>query len=210
MTPRSETKHRAHSGARNRASKPTITNSSAAAPADAVLAALADRGLVFVDPEDGLWKTTDEYLSGEVKTKLRQALAAGSDFARMLGPMLVCAAFYWVNAVLLRTVHQWAGVPFELDALLRSVVAQSALSLLWTSTALVLMFAAGRSRSRALWMTGAVLLGVVVLKLFVNDLGNTGTVARIVSFIGVGVLLLVIGYVAPVPPPAGSEKPAAD
>ena len=52
------------------------------APADAVLAALADRGLVFVDPEDGLWKTTDEYLSGEVKTKLRQALAAGSDFAR--------------------------------------------------------------------------------------------------------------------------------
>ena len=140
---------------------------------------------------------------------LRQLLA-GSDVARMLGPMLVCAAFYWVNAALLRTVHQWAGVPFELDALLRSVVAQSALSLLWTSTALVLMFAAGRSRSRALWMTGAALLGVVVLKLFVNDLGNTGTVARIVSFIGVGVLLLVIGYVAPVPPPAGSEKPAAD
>ncbi len=137
-------------------------------------------------------------------------LLAGSDVARMLGPMLVGAAFYWVNAALLRTVHQWAGVPFELEALLRSVVAQSALSLLWTSTALVLMIAAGRSRSRPLWMTGAALLGVVVLKLFVNDLGNTGTVARIVSFIGVGVLLLVIGYVAPVPPPAGSEKPATD
>ncbi len=119
---------------------------------------------------------------------------------RILTLMLSAAAFYWVNAALLRTVHQWADVPFELPALLHSVVAQSALSLLWTTTALVLMFSAGKKASRALWMTGAALLGVVVLKLFVNDLGSTGTVARIVSFIGVGVLLLVIGYVAPVPP----------
>ena len=52
-----------------------------AAP-DAVLGTLSNRGLVFLDPEDGLWKTADEYLSGEVKTKLRQALAAGADFAR--------------------------------------------------------------------------------------------------------------------------------
>jgi len=119
---------------------------------------------------------------------------------RLLTILLAVAAFYWVNAALLRTVHQWADVPFELTALLRSVVAQSALSLLWTSTALVLMAAAGRKHSRTLWMTGAALLGIVVLKLFVNDLGSTGTVARIVSFIGVGVLLLVIGYVAPMPP----------
>jgi uncharacterized membrane protein len=37
-------------------------------------------------------------------------------------------------------------------------------------------------------------------KLFLLDLANSGTVARIVSFLGVGVLLLVIGYTAPVPP----------
>jgi uncharacterized membrane protein len=49
-------------------------------------------------------------------------------------------------------------------------------------------------------LAGALLLSIVLAKLFFNDLGNTGTVARIVSFIGVGVLLLVIGYVAPVPP----------
>lgn len=40
------------------------------------------------------------------------------------------AAFFWINAVLLRTVHRWADVPFELSALLHSVVAQAALSLL--------------------------------------------------------------------------------
>ena len=115
---------------------------------------------------------------------------------------IAAAGFFWVNAALMRTVHHWAGVPFELSALLHSVVAQAALSLLWTATALVIMWTAGKRSppSRGWWMAGAALLGVVVLKLFVSDLGNTGTVARIVSFIGVGVLLLVIGYVAPVPP----------
>jgi uncharacterized membrane protein len=29
---------------------------------------------------------------------------------------------------------------------------------------------------------------------------NTGTVARIVSFLGAGVLLLVVGYFSPLPP----------
>jgi uncharacterized membrane protein len=53
---------------------------------------------------------------------------------------------------------------------------------------------------RKLWVAGAALLGVVVGKLFLVDLANTGTVARIVSFLGVGVILLLIGYVAPVPP----------
>ena len=117
-------------------------------------------------------------------------------------------AFFWLNAALLRTVHHWADVPFELSALLHSVVAQAALSLLWTSIALVMMSVAGRKSppSRALWMTGAALLGVVVLKLAVNDLGNTGTVARIVSFIGVGVLLMIIGYLAPVPPKTLRDK----
>ena len=47
----------------------------------------------------------------------------------------------------------------------------------------------------------------MVLKLFINDLGNTGTVARIVSFIGVGVLMLVIGFLSPIPPRAEAEKP---
>jgi len=40
----------------------------------------------------------------------------------------------------------------------------------------------------------------VVIKLFIIDLGNTGTVARIISFLGVGALLLVVGYYAPAPP----------
>jgi uncharacterized membrane protein len=48
-------------------------------------------------------------------------------------------------------------------------------------------------------MAGAALLGAVVLKLIAVDLSGSGTVTRIISFIGVGVLMLVIGYVAPLP-----------
>jgi len=44
-----------------------------------------------------------------------------------------------------------------------------------------------------------VLLAVVVVKLFAVDLSRIGSVERIVSFIGVGLLLLAIGYLAPVP-----------
>ncbi|MBL8519663.1 MAG: DUF2339 domain-containing protein [Betaproteobacteria bacterium] len=113
---------------------------------------------------------------------------------------LAALAFWWTNAVLLRSVHQWADVPYQIGPLLASVVAQASLSLLWTSTALVIMFAAVRRVHRGWWMCGAALLALVVAKLAFNDLAQTGTVARIVSFIGVGVLLLVIGYVAPVPP----------
>jgi uncharacterized membrane protein len=39
-----------------------------------------------------------------------------------------------------------------------------------------------------------------VAKLFLVDLANTGTVERVISFIGVGTLVIVVGYFSPVPP----------
>ena len=66
--------------------------------------------------------------------------------------------------------------------------------------ALVVMTMATRRSLRGLWLTGAGLLAVVVGKLFLVDLANSGTVERIVSFVVVGILLLVIGWFSPVPP----------
>ena len=83
---------------------------------------------------------------------------------------------------------------------------QSVLSLLWTVIALATMVVANRKSARTGWIAGAVLLGVVVAKLFVVDLSRVGGVERIVSFIGVGVLLLLIGYLAPVPPRKGEAR----
>jgi uncharacterized membrane protein len=121
------------------------------------------------------------------------------------------AVFLWANGVVLRSLHQWASVPFNSSAMWRSVLVQAALSLLWSLTALLLMTLATRRAIRELWLVGAALMGVVVAKLFAVDLSNVGGVERIVSFIGVGALMLVIGYVAPVPPrlpaaPGGARK----
>jgi uncharacterized membrane protein len=38
------------------------------------------------------------------------------------------------------------------------------------------------------------------VKLFLIDLSHIGTVPRIVSFLGVGTLMLVLGYYSPLPP----------
>ena len=114
---------------------------------------------------------------------------------------LLCAlAFLWINAIALRTIHFWYGVPYDPAALWRSTLVQAVLSLLWSSIALATMAVANRKQWRVAWFVGAVLLGAVVAKLFFVELAQVGTITRIVSFIGVGLLLLLIGYLAPIPP----------
>lgn len=110
------------------------------------------------------------------------------------------AAFVWVNAVLLRTIHHWAGVPYRLNDLWNSMLVQASVSLFWTVLALALMVFATRKGLRGVWMLGAALMGAVVAKLFLVDLSNIDGIERIVSFIGVGVLMAVIGWFSPLPP----------
>lgn len=118
----------------------------------------------------------------------------------------IVMGFVWLNAVLFRSLHHFAGIEYQFEAMFRSVLAQASLSLFWSVIALILVTVATRQRQRPLWIGGAALLGAVVAKLFLVDLAGTGTVARIVSFIGVGVLLLIIGYLAPVPPRGASGE----
>ena len=108
--------------------------------------------------------------------------------------------FFCLNMALVRGVHQWADVPFIPGDLWASALLQTYSAIFWSVSALVLMFAAGDKQSRALWFHGALLLGLTLVKLFVVDLSGVGAIARIVSFIGVGLLIIVIAFLAPVPP----------
>lgn len=110
------------------------------------------------------------------------------------------SVFVWLNSILIRCTHYWGGIPFSLYAMNRSVLVQACLSIFWSLTSLCVMVFATRKRLRQLWLAGAGLLAVVVVKLFLIDLSKSGTVERIVSFVGVGVLILVVGYLSPVPP----------
>ncbi|MEE4243123.1 MAG: DUF2339 domain-containing protein, partial [Desulfopila sp.] len=108
--------------------------------------------------------------------------------------------FFWLNGVTARLVHLYFAVPFTLQSLYDSVIMQSAVSILWSTLALTVTVWANRKGLRQAWFGGAVLLAGVVLKLFLVDLSGTGTIARIVSFLAVGVLMLIIGYFSPLPP----------
>jgi len=115
---------------------------------------------------------------------------------------LGAAAFVALNGTVARTAHHWGDVPWRLAALLDYKPLQAAFTLTWTATALALMLWATRKGVRAAWMAGGVLLAAVVVKLFVLDLAALSGLTRVVAFMGVGGLLLVIGYVAPLPPSA--------
>jgi uncharacterized membrane protein len=117
------------------------------------------------------------------------------------------AAYVWFNLMLLRSAAFFLDLPYRFEVLFDSQVVQAMLSLVWSATALVLMrFAAGRGW-RTPWLAGAGLLVLVVGKLFLVDLSNVGGVERIISFLGVGGLMLAIGYLAPFPS-ANNETPA--
>jgi uncharacterized membrane protein len=113
--------------------------------------------------------------------------------------------FMWINVVLLRAIHQYTGVAYEPHILWDSIVVQMALSILWAVCALIVMNLSRRLQNRSLWIIGAGLLGLVLVKLFTKDLMGTGTLARIASFMAVGGLMLLIGYFSPIPAKAKLE-----
>ena len=110
-----------------------------------------------------------------------------------------------VSGAVLRLWYFYMGVGWTLHGIMASFSLQAALSIVWATTAIGLMVSGHRLRRRIRWMAGAGLMGVVVLKLFTVELGGSGGIARIVSFIGVGLLLLLVGWFAPVPPREGED-----
>ncbi len=118
--------------------------------------------------------------------------------------------FAFFTALVMRSAHHWGGVQFALDLLLESMLVQAGLSIVWTLIALSLMIGGHMRHRREIWLIGAALIAVVVAKLFFVELSNRGGLARIVSFIGVGVLLLVVGYFAPLPPKRAEAEPGAE
>jgi uncharacterized membrane protein len=172
------------------------------------------------DP-DGPWPVLYLPLLNPLDLGLAACFAAGVLWYRSAAALLgqgarnlcvlagVMLAFVCVNGVLLRTLHLWADVPYRFSPMFHSTLVQASLSLLWVLTGLVTMVGASRAASRAAWAAGAALMGCVVVKLMLVDLANSATVARIVSFISVGLIMMLVGYLAPVPP-RRAAPPCAD
>jgi uncharacterized membrane protein len=120
---------------------------------------------------------------------------------RTIGLSLMGSAlFVWLNTVWVRVAHHFFDVPWRAEALFHSFIVQAGYALLWTLTATGMMVYASRRGVRLPWLAGAAVVGVTVAKLVLIDLSNAGGFERIIAFIGVGVLMLLVGYLAPLPP----------
>lgn len=112
-------------------------------------------------------------------------------------------SFWLISSMLVRTLHAFIGTPLWNDyqgGAWQSEQVQTGLTILWTLLALVATIMASRYWQRALWFMGIGLLGIVVLKLVLVDLSQTEAIWRVISFLGAGSLILLIGYLAPLPP----------
>ncbi|MFT0772735.1 DUF2339 domain-containing protein [Psychrobacter aquimaris] len=112
-------------------------------------------------------------------------------------------SFWLTSSMLVRTLHAFIGTPLWNDyqgGAWQSEQVQTGLTILWTLLALVATIRASRYWQRALWFMGIGLLGIVVLKLVLVDLSQTEAIWRVISFLGAGSLILLIGYLAPLPP----------
>lgn len=134
------------------------------------------------------------------------------DDMRFLPAGIALVGLICLSAALIRGLHHWFDIPWTEQAILRSFLVQSSLSVFWGLLGLTAILLAGRRSSRVLWLSGAGLMAVVVVKLFLVDLSGSGTLARIVSFLSVGSLLLLAGYLSPLPPanPKTAHQDAED
>jgi len=122
--------------------------------------------------------------------------------------LLAIAGFAWVSVVVLRAVHHWGGIGWD-GALIGTSLAQTSLTLTWSVLGVIGWVLGSRRGQRTLWLAGAVLMGVVLVKLLLIDRGNLGDALGIASFIAYGLLCTVVGYLAPVPPRMAQEDAQA-
>lgn len=116
-------------------------------------------------------------------------------------PLLALAGFVALTSITLHAVHDWGGVPWN-GRLWSSTLAQTSLTVVWSVLGVISWVWGSRRGQRALWLVGAVLMGVVLAKLVLIDRQHLGNLLGISSFIAYGLLCTVVGYLAPAPPRA--------
>lgn len=119
--------------------------------------------------------------------------------------LLALCGFLWINVLILRTLSYYGEIRWGIEYLWSSRLVQTTFALLWTLAALICMICSTKYQHRKMWLAGAALLGITIIKLFIVDSARGGGLARAIAFIGVAVLVLIVGYFAPLPPKEGSK-----
>jgi hypothetical protein len=106
--------------------------------------------------------------------------------------------FVWLIAMIVRIVHFFGKVPYYTAAYTDAF--RLSLFILMALWGIGHIIAGHRLALRPVWIAGAILTVIDLIKLLLLDLANAGTPVRIVLFFIAGAVLLFIGWAAPLPP----------
>ena len=113
----------------------------------------------------------------------------------VIGDILV---FFWITAILARNVHYFSPIYWRMVG--ASSIFQLCLFVFWALYGILHIILGHRAKKRIPWIAGAVLVSVDIAKLILLDMKDFGAIPRILSFFTAGLVLLFIGWAAPLPP----------
>lgn len=113
---------------------------------------------------------------------------------------LMTLTFLWGNSVVLRCLSQIFDITWNAYTLWHNNIVQMTASLLWMLSAVILIAIGHRYSLRKIWYSGQLIQITVIIKLIFVDIQETDGLLRAFAFIGVALLMLLIGYLAPIPP----------
>jgi Predicted membrane protein len=108
--------------------------------------------------------------------------------------------FLLLNLIIGRLVHHWGKVGFNIRDLWASDSFQASCAVFWAICGIAAMIRGHKTANRLLWLFGATLMAADLAKIFFVDLSRADALARIISFVAVGLVLILVGYFAPIPP----------
>jgi uncharacterized membrane protein len=130
-------------------------------------------------------------------------IASWNDERVRVGHWIMPATVIGVALVLQANLLRWLGPPGPLNALdVAKMNWPTLVSLLWASIGAALTIWARRVGSRVQWSAGAAFLVGAAIKLLLLDFGSLGELANILAVLAAGGVFLLVGWLAPIPPPA--------
>ncbi|MEY0974904.1 DUF2339 domain-containing protein [Providencia rettgeri] len=132
--------------------------------------------------------------------KIRKVTAVNFWVLRSLLVVTIALSAYWFNGILIRAIADFAELNWSYDTLYDSRLVQTVLSISWALAALACIIIASIKKNRIWWFMGAGIFACVIAKLFLIDIYGQGGISRAISFIGVALLILIVGYFSPLPP----------
>jgi uncharacterized membrane protein len=114
------------------------------------------------------------------------------------------AFFCFLTALAARALHFYGAIPYS--RIPDSEVFHLCLFILWALYGIAHIITGSKKMSRGVWIAGAALIVVDIAKLLILDMADSGAIPRIVSFFIAGLVLLFIGWAAPLPPAPAKTK----